>query len=142
MTGDGDSRDTGDRLTITLPAELAAWLASRTDRSEDGTLAAAAVEAIAMAKSLDEAGRAQRERALSLTADDLRALADLTGDERESLTDPGAEIREALAAVERGETVEREDYTRYAGEDYQRRRAIADELTRLGEELDEDGDER
>ena len=61
---------------LDLPDELATWLCARVSRSEDGTLAAAAVDAIAMAKSIDEAGKRQRERAITLTAADLRALAD------------------------------------------------------------------
>lgn len=61
---------------LDLPDELAAWLCARVSRSEDGTLSAAAVDAIAMAKSIDEAGSLQRERAITLTAVDLRALAD------------------------------------------------------------------
>jgi hypothetical protein len=61
---------------LDLPDELAAWLAARAPRSQGGTISAAAVDALAMAKSIDEAGKRQRERAIMLTADDLRALAD------------------------------------------------------------------
>lgn len=61
---------------LDLPDELATWLLSRAPRSRDGTIYAAAVDAIAMAKSIDEAGTSQRVRAIKLTADDLRALAD------------------------------------------------------------------
>jgi hypothetical protein len=61
---------------LDLPDDLAAWLKSRAPQSQGGTISAAAVDAIAMAKSIDEAGKAQRQRALSLTAADLRELAD------------------------------------------------------------------
>jgi hypothetical protein len=61
---------------LDLPDELAKWLNARAYRSQDGTISSAAVDAIAMAKAIDEAGKQQRERALKLTADDLRALAD------------------------------------------------------------------
>jgi hypothetical protein len=61
---------------LELPDELATWLGARASMSQGGTISAAAVDAIAMAKSIDEAGRRQRERAIILTADDLRALAD------------------------------------------------------------------
>ncbi|MGH3303527.1 MAG: hypothetical protein ACRDOK_17990 [Streptosporangiaceae bacterium] len=61
---------------LDLPDELAAWLASRAPRSQGGTISAAAVDAIAMAKSLAEAGSAQRQRAQVVTAADLKALAD------------------------------------------------------------------
>jgi hypothetical protein len=61
---------------LDLPDDLADWLVARAPRSQGGTISAAAVDAIAMAKSIDEAGKHQRERAIALTADDLRALAD------------------------------------------------------------------
>jgi hypothetical protein len=61
---------------LDLPDDLAAWLTARAPRSQGGTISAAAVDAIAMAMSIDEAGKRQRERAIKLTADDLRALAD------------------------------------------------------------------
>lgn len=63
-------------VNMELPDELASWLAARAPRSQGGTISAAAVDAIAMAKAIDEAGRRQRIRAMGLTADDLRALAD------------------------------------------------------------------
>lgn len=61
---------------LDLPDELATWLCARAPRSQGGTITAAAIDAIAMAKAIDEAGQQQRERALALTAADLRALAD------------------------------------------------------------------
>ncbi len=63
-------------VSVNLPDELASWLAARAPRSAGGTVSAAAVDAIAMAKAIDEAGREQRIRAMTLTAEDLRALAD------------------------------------------------------------------
>jgi hypothetical protein len=64
------------RISVELPDELASWLHARAPRSVGGTISAAAVDAIAVAKAIDDSGRKQRNRALHITAEDLRALAD------------------------------------------------------------------
>lgn len=65
---------TFDKLVV--PDDLAAWLQSRAPLSAEGTQEGALLDALALAKSIAEAGTRERDRALALTADDLRRLAD------------------------------------------------------------------
>jgi hypothetical protein len=64
------------KIELDLPDDLAQWLLSRAPRSQGGTIDAAAVDAIAMAKSVADAGTEARHRAQRVTAADLRALAE------------------------------------------------------------------
>ena len=62
-------------VTLDLDAGLYEWLAARAERQRR-TVGEVAADAIATAKAMDDAGREQRNRAIHLTAEDLRALAD------------------------------------------------------------------